>query len=134
MRIGQRQIYEGERIPAWYGVSCVDHVRAEAVYHLVPINLLVRAWRWLQMSFVFYCNQRIWDAKLKEARDAGYANGFAASQSQPISDSLIQDEVNKRLQRSIELMRQKDSKEDKLGPREDWSYVKNIGLHEGYIT
>lgn len=90
MRIGHRQIYEGERIPAWYGVSYVDHVRAETVCHLVPINLLVRAWRWPQMLF---------DVKLKETREAGFQAGYEEGYGK--GRLITREEMRREAQRQV---------------------------------
>jgi len=120
MKISRLRCQEGTVLPTWFGLSYVDHVRQESVCHPIPFNLLVRAWRWLQMSFVFYCNRRAWDVTLHEAGDAGWRDGFVAGcakvreeiVSSPARsghlEQAIQTEVNRRLKRAIEVMRRQE--------------------------
>ncbi len=143
MRISQLRLHEGQRIPTWYGASYVDHVRYEAVYHPIPINLIVRAGRWLQMSFIFYCNRRAWDLKLYEVRNAGWRDGFLAGCAKvreeivnsPVQsghlEQAIQTEVNRRLHQAIVSMRRVE-KQDALSPDKTAEYPENITLNEGF--
>lgn len=40
-------ILEGGRLYPGWGVAYLDHYRAVAVCYPIPINLIVRAWRWV---------------------------------------------------------------------------------------
>lgn len=59
----------GEMTPSWYyGLSYEDHFRRVAVFHLIPLNLLVRALRWGEFLWArIRCRPSWFDAQIVEA-------------------------------------------------------------------
>ena len=109
MRISRLRLQEGAVMPTGYGMSYVDYVHDESVCHPIPLHLLVRMGRWLQMVLIYRCNRRAWDAKLEEAREAGYQAGFEEGYSRRRAGIVEEAKLEARRQMYEMIRRAKDN-------------------------
>lgn len=62
------------RLPRFYGVAYTEYERPVAIAYPVPLNLLVRAMRWLWWKLVSYKPAR-WEEELNSVYFQGYEAG-----------------------------------------------------------
>lgn len=85
MELAVHTIKEGEQLPPWfYGMAYIDHYRFMSVYHIIPLNFVVRFFRWLSYHWDFWRSRNtgldnyinnIMVERMKK-QDSDYINGF----------------------------------------------------------